>query len=85
MNGCCNLEIKQLSDCTFSIKIDGVEVSNYLTEFSFNLKAGKVPTFKMTLLTDTVNLHTSASAEIPEPYASMMEMEIEDRLKKEMP
>lgn len=50
MNGCCNLEIKQLSDCTFSIKIDGVEVSNYLTEFSFNLKAGKVPTFKMTLL-----------------------------------
>lgn len=76
--GCCNLEIKQLSDTTFSIKIDGTEVSQYLTEFSFSLKAGEVPVFSMKLLTDTVNLGTIARMKIPPPYDQMIEYAIGD-------
>lgn len=81
--GCCNLEIKQLSDTAFSIKIDGMEVSNYLTEFSFSLKAGERPTFSMKLLADTVSLATTAKFNIPPPYDWMVQSALRDGLKKD--
>jgi|GEM_PF-6233144 len=84
--GCCNLEIKQLSDTAFSVKIDGMEISQYLTELSLLLKAGEVPTLSVRLLTDTVNLGTTAKFNIPPPYDWMIQSALTDgREKSETP
>lgn len=39
----CNLEIKQLRDNVFSVKMDGREISQYITGFSLTVAAGKLP------------------------------------------
>lgn len=79
------LDVKQLSDTAFSVKLDGKEISDYLTEISFTARAGEAPIFSMKLLSDTVSLHTIAGAQIPAPYDWMVKEAIEDGIKKRCP
>ena len=72
----CNLEIKQLRDNVFSVKMDGREISQYITGFSLTAEAGKLPVFSMKLAANTVSLSTQAIHEIPEPYKFFLETEL---------
>ena len=75
----CNLEIKQLRDNVFSVKMDGREISQYITGFSLTVAAGKLPVFSMTLAAITVSLSTQAVHDIPQLYKWVLEAELEKR------
>ncbi len=77
----CNLEIRQLEDGRFSVKIDGKEISQYITGFYLSVKAGEPPVFSMQMATDTINLSTKAVHDIPAPYKWVVESEIEKAAK----
>ena len=72
----CNVEIKQLEDGLFSVKLDGKEISQYITGFSLTEQAGGFPVFSVTLATDTINLSTRAIHEIPQLYKWAVESEL---------
>ena len=72
----CNVEIKQLENGLFSVKLDGREISQYITGFSLTEQAGGLPAFSVTLATDTINLSTRAIHEIPQLYKWAVESEL---------
>ena len=83
----CDVEIKQLENDLFSVKLDGKEISQYITGFSLTERAGGFPVFSVTLATDTINLSTRAIHEIPQPYKWTVESELarENLKRKERP
>ncbi len=72
----CNVEIKQLENDLFSVKLDGKEISQYITGFTVSEEAGGFPVFSVKLATHTLNLSTRAIHEIPQPYKWAVESEL---------
>ena len=68
----CNVDIHRKEDGLFSVKLDGEEISQSITGFSFSVQGHELPILTIQIAAEGFNLSSPALLEIPEPYGSFI-------------
>lgn len=81
----CDVEFKQMEDDVYSLKINGHEISQFVTGFSVSLDVSVCAAFPIVtikLMTNTINLSTKAAHVIPDGYKWAVESEARRMLER---
>lgn len=68
----CMVDIKQREDGSFSVKLDGKEMSQFITGLTFTVDENKIPTLEVKVAVEGFNLASKCIFAIPKPYSSFI-------------
>ena len=73
-NPLVDLELKSLKDAQdiYSLKINGNEIGQFVSELHLDLKAHELPVLTIKLNAEKLSIQSKAVLEIPEPYKSFI-------------
>lgn len=57
----------------YSVKLNGQEVGQHITELNLNMKAGRFPELTIKVNAEKLSLHSRCVFELPEPYKGLYE------------
>ena len=77
-----SIEITEKENCplSYSVKINGLEVSEHVCGLSYVIKPGELPKLRLELYTQGVKLKSTALMDIPEPYKSLVDYKLYGRM-----